>query len=387
MGSLKDTLPFQSGDVVKKIVHVITDLDVGGAEMMLYRLLSSSVGSTDYQHIVISLTSQGPIAAQLKARGFVVFDCGLVSLKKMPAAIMRLRRLLQQLQPDIVQTWMYHADFIGGLVARWCGYRNIIWGIRSTQVPINSRLTGLLVKINARLSYLLPKKIVCVAQAALESHRQFGFDDKRMLVIGNGIDLDEFFKGMDSSLAVEKTMSLPRIIGCVGRYHADKGQDLLVQSFAQLLPQQPDLRLMLIGRGCDSANQQLVALLKQLNLEHAVDLLGERQDIAALLHTMDIYCMPSRSEGFPNGLVEAMACGLPCVATDVGDARLLGDGVVQFVAPASVSELTRGLQQMLEISPAARLSLGQQAAQRIKQQYSIDVVRSQFEALYSLILR
>lgn len=387
MGSLKDTLPFQSGDVVKKIVHVITDLDVGGAEMMLYRLLSSSVGSTDYQHIVISLTSQGPIAAQLKARGFVVFDCGLVSLKKMPAAIMRLRRLLQQLQPDIVQTWMYHADFIGGLVARWCGYRNIIWGIRSTQVPINSRLTGLLVKINARLSYLLPKKIVCVAQAALESHRQFGFDDKRMLVIGNGIDLDEFFKGMDSSLAVEKTMSLPRIIGCVGRYHADKGQDLLVQSFAQLLPQQPDLRLMLIGRGCDSANQQLVALLKQLNLEHAVDLLGERQDIAALLHTMDIYCMPSRSEGFPNGLVEAMACGLPCVATDVGDARLLGDGVVQFVAPASVSELTRGLQQVLEISPAARLSLGQQAAQRIKQQYSIDVVRSQFEALYSLILR
>lgn len=387
MGSLKDTLPFQSGDVVKKIVHVITDLDVGGAEMMLYRLLSSSVGSTDYQHIVISLTSQGPIAAQLKARGFVVFDCGLVSLKKMPAAIMRLRRLLQQLQPDIVQTWMYHADFIGGLVARWCGYRNIIWGIRSTQVPINSRLTGLLVKINARLSYLLPKKIVCVAQAALESHRQFGFDDKRMLVIGNGIDLDEFFKGMDSSLAVEKTMSLPRIIGCVGRYHADKGQDLLVQSFAQLLPQQPDLRLMLIGRGCDSANQQLVTLLKQLNLEHAVDLLGERQDIAALLHTMDIYCMPSRSEGFPNGLVEAMACGLPCVATDVGDARLLGDGVVQFVAPASVSELTRGLQQMLEISPAARLSLGQQAAQRIKQQYSIDVVRSQFEALYSLILR
>lgn len=387
MGSLKDTLPFQSGDVVKKIVHVITDLDVGGAEMMLYRLLSSSVGSTDYQHIVISLTSQGPIAAQLKARGFVVFDCGLVSLKKMPAAIMRLRRLLQQLQPDIVQTWMYHADFIGGLVARWCGYRNIIWGIRSTQVPINSRLTGLLVKINARLSYLLPKKIVCVAQAALESHRQFGFDDKRMLVIGNGIDLDEFFKGIDSNLSVEKTPSLPRIIGCVGRYHADKGQDLLVQSFAQLLPQQPDLRLMLIGRGCDSANQQLVALLKQLNLEHAVDLLGERQDIAALLHTMDIYCMPSRSEGFPNGLVEAMACGLPCVATDVGDARLLGDGVVQFVAPASVSELTRGLQQMLEISPAARLSLGQQAAQRIKQQYSIDVVRSQFEALYSLILR
>lgn len=387
MGSLKDTLPFQSGDVVKKIVHVITDLDVGGAEMMLYRLLSSSVGSTDYQHIVISLTSQGPIAAQLKARGFVVFDCGLVSLKKMPAAIMRLRRLLQQLQPDIVQTWMYHADFIGGLVARWCGYRNIIWGIRSTQVPINSRLTGLLVKINARLSYLLPKKIVCVAQAALESHRQFGFDDKRMLVIGNGIDLDEFFKGIDSNLSVEKTPSLPRIIGCVGRYHADKGQDLLVQSFAQLLPQQPDLRLMLIGRGCDSANQQLVTLLKQLNLEHAVDLLGERQDIAALLHTMDIYCMPSRSEGFPNGLVEAMACGLPCVATDVGDARLLGDGVVQFVAPASVSELTRGLQQMLEISPAARLSLGQQAAQRIKQQYSIDVVRSQFEALYSLILR
>ncbi|MFN6969864.1 MAG: glycosyltransferase family 4 protein [Rheinheimera sp.] len=372
---------------MKKIVHVITDLDVGGAEMMLYRLLSSSVGSTDYQHIVISLTSQGPIAAQLIARGFVVFDCGLVSLKKMPAAIMRLRRLLQQLQPDIVQTWMYHADFIGGLVARWCGYRNIIWGIRSTQVPINSRLTGLLVKINARLSYLLPKKIVCVAQAALESHRQFGFDDKRMLVIGNGIDLDEFFKGIDSNLSVEKTPSLPRIIGCVGRYHADKGQDLLVQSFAQLLPQQPDLRLMLIGRGCDSANQQLVTLLKQLNLEHAVDLLGERQDIAALLHTMDIYCMPSRSEGFPNGLVEAMACGLPCVATDVGDARLLGDGVVQFVAPASVSELTRGLQQMLEISPAARLSLGQQAAQRIKQQYSIDVVRSQFEALYSLILR
>jgi glycosyltransferase involved in cell wall biosynthesis len=372
---------------VKKIVHVITDLDIGGAEIMLHRLMCASRESNEYQHIVISLTTIGPVGEKLIARGFSVFECGLVSLWKMPAAMVRLRRLLLQLQPDIVQTWMYHADFLGGLAARSCGFNNVIWGIRSTQVPINSRLTGLLVKINALISYRLPQKIVCVANAALESHRKFGFDAKRMLVIGNGIDLGEFFADSKPALEAKSASLQPTLIGCVGRFHPDKGQDLLLQSFAQLLKLQPDLRLMLIGRGCDMSNKQLSELLDRFNLHHAVQLLGERQDIAVLLQSIDVYCMPSRSEGFPNGLVEAMACGLPCVATDVGDALLLGDGVVQFVIPSSVTELTKGLQSMLEKTPSARFSMGQQAAQRIKEHYSIEAVRSQFEDLYSLILR
>jgi len=372
---------------VKKIVHVITDLDIGGAEIMLHRLLCASRDSSEYQHVVISLTSTGPIGQKLLAQGCAVFECGLHSLWTMPAAILRLRKLLLQLQPDIVQTWMYHADFLGGVVARSCGLKNIIWGVRSTQVPINSRLTGLLVKANALISSYVPKKIVCVANAALESHRKFGYDSKRMLVITNGIDLDDFFGGSKPSYPLKISTASPLIIGCVGRFHADKGQDVLLQSFAQVLLQQPDLRLMLIGRGCDASNTELGALLDSLNLNHAVNLLGERHDIATLLQSMDIYCMPSRSEGFPNGLVEAMACGLPCVATDVGDAAVLGEGIVQFVAPSSVAELTKGLQLLLDKSPAERLRLGQQAALRIKEHYSIENVRSQFEALYALILR
>lgn len=372
---------------MEKIVHVITDLDIGGAEMMLHRLLCASSESAEYQHTVISLTTIGPIGEKLIARGFPVFECGLGSLGTMPAALLRLRKLLLQVRPDIVQTWMYHADFLGGLVARSCGFKHIIWGIRSTQVPINSRLTGVLVKINALISHYLPEKIVCVANAAMESHRQFGFDAKRMVVIGNGIDLDDFLAESKPLAQARIAASQPIVIGCVGRFHPDKGQDLLLQSFAQLLQQRPNLQLMLIGRGCDASNNELRELMDLLKLHHAVQLLGERQDIASLLQSMDIYCMPSRSEGFPNGLVEAMACGLPCVATDVGDARLLGEDVVQFVAPSSVAELTKGLQSMLDTSPDVRSVLGLQAAQRIKESYSIDAVRSQFEALYSLILR
>ncbi len=383
----KRTLEIQSGDVVKKIVHVITDLDIGGAEIMLHRLLCASSGSSDYKHIVISLTSTGQIGQKLIARGFQVYECNMYSIWKMPVALLRLRKLLLQLQPDIVQTWMYHADFVGGIVARICGFKNIIWGVRSTQVPINSRLTGLLVKANALISSHVPKKIVCVANAALESHRKFGYNAERMLVIANGIDLDEFFGSLKPLHLLKTSTTSPLIIGCVGRFHADKGQDLLLQSLAQVMLQQPDLRLMLIGRGCDASNTELGALLDSLNLNHAVNLLGERQDIATLLQSMDIYCMPSRSEGFPNGLVEAMACGLPCVATDVGDAAVLGEGIVQFVAPSSVDELTKGLQLLLDKSPAERLRLGQQAALRIKEHYSIENVRSQFEALYALILR
>lgn len=372
---------------MKKIVHVITDLDIGGAEIMLHRLLSASRDSNEYQHIVISLTTIGPIGDKLTAIGVCVFECGLVSLWKMPAAMLRLRKLIQQLQPDIVQTWMYHADFFGGIAARSCGFKHIIWGIRSTEVPINSKLTGLLVKINALISHHLPQKIVCVAQAALESHRKFGYDARRMLVIGNGIDLKEFFGQEQPPVPVGVAGDEARLIGCVGRFHPDKGQDLLLQSFAQLLIQQPDLRLVLIGRGCEPSNKQLSELLDRFNLRHAVQLLGERPDIAKLLQSMDIYCMPSRSEGFPNGLVEAMAAGLPCVATDVGDALVLGAGVVEFVMPSSVTELTKGLQLMLEKTPVERSNLGQQAARRIKENFSIDAVRSQFEALYSQILR
>lgn len=365
------------------VCHVITGLDIGGAEMMLKRLLEAGL-QTGARQTVVSLTSLGKIGVQLQAAGIRVYTLGMRSKIALPVALWRLVRILRELKPDVVQTWMYHADLVGGVAARICGIRAVIWGIHCTVVPIGRPLTYLVMKLCAWLSGRVPSVILCVAEAARQNHCRYGYAHRKMRVIPNGFQTDVPVRQSGAVRQQLKTFGLDsqvQVIGCVGRFHADKGQDIFLQAAAKVLSYHANARFVLAGRGCDTTNAELLAQIERLQLNTFVHLLGERDDIPALLTEFDYFCLPSRSEAFPVALGEAMLAALPCVATRVGDCDEMVGDLFPLVNPADADALAQGLISLLN-NPASDLELRAKAGRdRIIERYSIAAVAQKYRQL------
>lgn len=368
-----------------KIVHIITGLEVGGAEQMLKRLLFSDPESKN-NTLIISLTGMGAVGEHLQESGYKIHTLDFRSLSSILPNFWALIRLLKAKKPLMVQTWMYHADFFGGIAARLAGCRNVIWGIRNTGVPKNNRKTHYLMRLCALLSHVVPKKIVCVAAAAKKKHISYGYSAKKMVVIPNGFDFSCFDPERVNKATIRSELGLSPtdfVVGCVGRSHLDKGQDIFITAIAYL-EKIHDRRVlfMLVGRGCDHHNAELMRQIDSFGLTSEFILLGERHDIPECLAAMDVYCMPSRTEGFPNGLGEAMSMGLPCVATHVGDTKVLTGDTAVLVAADDPMALAAGLTKILRMPVEQRKLLGQEAAIQVRKQFSIDNTRKRFYELY-----
>jgi len=369
---------------VFKICHIITDLDVGGAEFMLKRLVEEQSAQRDFMSIV-SLTNLGKIGEQLQAQGFTVYTLNMAGKLGLLIAFWRLCKLLKELRPDVVQTWMYHADLLGGLAAYFCGIRRIVWGIHCSKLPIGRPLTKVVMLICAKMSSWLPAKIICVAEAAKANHIEYGYAKHKMTIIPNGFSEAPIVKDFTKSRHILKKYDVADsafIVGCVGRFHPDKGQDILIEAVSLVAEKAANTQFVLVGRGCDKENSHLINLIDNFNLRSKIILLGERDDIPLLLPEFDLFCMPSRTEAFPVALGEAMLAGLPCVATDVGDAKELGGPTTWFVEPCDVNSLAIGIMAMSE-KPAPELAeRGLQGRLHVKELYSIQNVSRLYSRVY-----
>jgi glycosyltransferase involved in cell wall biosynthesis len=371
-----------------KVAHIITCLDIGGAETMLTRLLLAAEQPSAGQ-LVISLKDLGPLGAQLQRAGVQVETVGLGSKRNLFSGCWFLFGLLRRYKPDIVQTWMYHADFLGGLLARLAGCSNVVWGIRGTYTPLGRPWTHRIMRCCAALSFWLPRRILCVAEAARNSHINYGYCAEKMTVISNGLDLATFAAAMQPAVdwrAIGGWDAANPLVGCVGRYHADKGQDLFIAAVAALHQQVPAVRVVMVGRDCDANNPDLTGLIRQHRLDDVVLLAGERRDIPACLAGFDYFCLPSRTEGFPNVLAEAMAAGVPAVACDVGDVRLLAGDTVHIVAAGQSDAIARGIEQLFEFTPTQLAAQAERARSRVEANCSIQAVRRQYDLFYQQML-
>lgn len=370
-----------------KICHVITSLGVGGAEYMLKRLLSDEV-SDKQQITIVSLMELGKIGVQLQQMGYRVHSLEMRSAFSFIPVLKQLTELLREIAPDLVQTWMYHADLLGGLAAHRAGIRRVIWSIHCTRVPAGRPLTAVVMKICAWLSRKIPSRIVCVANAAKQNHIRYGYAAERMTVIPNGFELPDPQLSAAPSMHKSRQVLLgpafdgKTLIGCVGRFHIDKGQDILLHAAAQVVAQYPDAVFVLAGNEVDSNNRLLSDIIAQRQLQQHVVLLGERDDVPQLLQDFDCYCMPSRTEAFPVALGEAMLAGLPCVATRVGDTEVLGADTLSYVVADDVKALAIGLKQLLAQDAERRQQQGQLCRARVRQQFSISKVRELYRQLY-----
>lgn len=373
------------------VVHIIVGLEKGGAEMMLRRLVEAHMQSaTGSRHVVVSLTDVGFHGAALRAQGAEVHALGLRGPVGLLLGVFRLAALLRRIKPSIVQTWMVHSDLLGGLAARLVGVPHLIWGVRTTDYSVESRSTRAVRWLCARLSSSVPDKVVCAAQASLQSSAQAGYDTRKLMVISNGFDVTALrvHAGAGASLRQECGLQPDHIvIGCLGRYNPAKDHANFVSAAALLAARYPACRFLMVGRGLTAANAPLMEQIHATGFVDRFVLLGERSDPAACLDAMDVFVLSSRTEGFPNVLGEAMAMGVPCVSTDVGDAAFLLGEAGWVVPPRDSVALGQATSQLLDMPEPERKALGAKGILRVENEFSVAAAAQKFNNLYQSLLQ
>ena len=244
-----------------KITHIITGLAADGAENALYHLLAA-LDRQEYQNDVISLTDRGPTAARIEALGVPVRALGMMRGVPNPLAIRRIAKILRRSRPQIVHTWMYHSNLLGGLAAQAAGGIPVIWGIHHSRVDAQDtkRITVWTVRACAWFSKQLPARIICCANSSESAHVQLGYDAKKMQVIYNGIDTELFRPNPEARVALRSRLGLPAdalLIGMAGRLHRHKDHRTFLAAARLLREKFPDVHFVLCGEGLTPDNPKL----------------------------------------------------------------------------------------------------------------------------------
>lgn len=370
-----------------KVLNIITGLKGGGAEAVLYRLATNDVRNT---HIVISLMDEGKYGALLKNCGIDVFCLNMPKGRLTLVGIVKLWRVLREHRSDIVQTWMYHADLLGGVVARLAGIRNVFWNIRHADLEPgdSSMATILIARICARLSDVVPKKIVCCAERAMHVHAELGYSKAKMVVIGNGYQLGEFKPNVNWAENIRREFGLPNVLvlGMVGRFEALKDHENLFKSLALVRQRSVNFKVFLVGENMDANNRRVLAWLETYQLTESVLLLGQRGDIPQIMNALDIHLLSSSSEAFPNVLAEAMACGTPCITTDVGDAAMIVGDTGWVVPPKRPELLAQAIDSALNEWQTNAQAWGkrqQSCRRRITENFSLEKMIDSYHSVWA----
>ena len=358
------------------ILHIIIGLSDGGAEGVLYRICKYD----DHDHLVISLTNRGKYGPLLEQLNVPVYNLNFsYNLFLFPYKFFKLWLMIKRFSPSTVQTWMPHADLLGGLAARLAGVRSIVWGIRHTSLDRSKSkmATIVIVKLLAKLSWWLPSRIAVCAKRAMDIHESLGYNRAIMKFIPNGYDLFDFIPRSKEARVLRLKWGFASnitLIGSVGRYDPQKDHANLLRALSFLRTRNITIRCVLIGTNLDNDNQELVKQIQHLELEESVMLLGRRMDIPAVMSALDVHVLPSAyGEAFPNVVAEAMACETPCVVTDVGDAAYIVENTGWVVPPCDAEALANAIEKALEERQKGQwLQRCISNRQRIQQHFSID---------------
>jgi len=367
-----------------RVAHVITGLGVGGAERMLTRMVA--VFGQRFDSHVVSLTTEGRLATDLRGHGATVHAVQMArGFGTHIGGFARLTRLVKRLNPAVVQTWMYHADLIGGSAARLAGVKAVAWNIRNGELESARGTTRSVIRLSAGLSRLIPKVIVCSSESARQAHERVGYAADRLHVIPNGFDTARFKPDSSARASVCEELDIPQdapLIGLIARLDPLKNHALFFEAARRLHALRPSVHFLLAGTGVDSQNPLIRRWLTEAGVARVTRVVGERDDIPRLTAALDVATCCSLSESFPNTLGEAAACGVPCVTTDVGDAAAIVDGVGWVVPSGDAEALVGAWDAVLALSRQQRQRIGQASRARIVAQYEIGSVARRYADLY-----
>ncbi|TVM34053.1 group 1 glycosyl transferase [Oceanidesulfovibrio marinus] len=415
-GATRNFLVQRHHQTMHRICHIITGLNVGGAERHLAALLSRLEAGPDdadggdrqssaaggFHNEVISLLEPGAMAAELGR--IPVFslgmDRGLSAPHKWPGAMRRLARLLESRPPDLVQTWMYHADLAGAAairLAHWPGKKPpLVWGLRNAYVSkgavrLSTRGVITMLALLSRRRSSGPAAIIAPSQTAVRIHAKLGYAANTLAVIPSGVDTDRFRPdaGARARLLDAAGIADPDVllVGFVSRWDPVKDVPGFLAALAALPEDMtPRVRAVLMGTGLNRENRELAAMVDTHPLKQSIRLLGVRGDLPALLPGLDVAVNSSRGESLPMAVLEAMSCGVACVVTDVGDSAI-AVGKTGFVAPpGDAGALASAMAAVLRLPDEERRGLGSAARERALLEYGLDRSAARYAALYRTLI-
>lgn len=355
------------------VFHVITGLNIGGAETML-TALAIAENAAGVDTVVVSLKSGGALVGRLTDAGIPVFELGMKGGRPGVGGLFRLTALIRQYRPSVVLGWMYHANLVATMALSASGRHRAtahFWGIRCSDMDLNEygALFRLVVRASARLSWL-PDAVIYNSSAGMATHERLGFMPRRSLLIENGIDTGRFKPDIHKREAVRAALGIDAgatVLAVTARVDPMKDYATLLSA----LELAPGMTAVLMGEGTDSRLPEMPGVVR----------LGRRGDVPDILSAADMIVSSSAyGEGFSNAVAEGMACGLPAVATDVGDVRrIIGDtGIV--VPPRDAAALAAAIGEMRDAGNLAER--GRAARRRIVENFSLERSVARFRQLY-----
>jgi len=374
-----------------KIIFIITGLSDGGAEKMLFSLLQH-IDVDRYKPSVVSLSTKGKYGKYIEQLGIPCLELKMSHRSINLWKLLLLIRHIRHIKPDVVHTWMYHANLLGGVASKLSGVNRIIWSIRQSNLnyELNGKKTLFVIKMGAWLSSFIPRTILYNSKHSQDVHNQFGYAKRKNLYIPNGFDLFKFKFSSSNRSVVRNSFGISDkvpVIGLIARFDIQKNHQGFFMAAEMIYRVMPDVNFILVGSEIDYNNKLLMKWINKNNLEESVHLLGMRDDVHRLMSAMDVLVLSSYGESFPNVLGEAMSCGIPCVVTNVGDCAEIVSDTGRVVEAGDMEHLAQSVLKLLQLPELELKKLGRLARNRIKNFYDINSVVDVFENLYDLEIR
>lgn len=372
-----------------KILHLITSFGLGGAETNLWRL-ACHMDRSRFANVVVTMTptkpDQGTVEPTPEEAGVPFFTLGMQRGTPDPLSAARLLRIVRRVRPQILQTWLYHADLMGLLVGKFARVPVIAWNLRCSFMDMTeySRVSKYVLRTLVALSPF-PNAVLANSQSGLRFHEALGYKPRRWMWIPNSLDLERFRPDPIAKGRLQSELGLgpdALLVGLVARFDPMKDHKNFIEAARLLTHDNPRIHFVLAGRRVDSANDEIAGLIAETGVADRFHLLGLRHDVNRIVPGFDIACSSSYSEGFSNTIAEAMACGVPCVATDVGDSALIIANTGKAVPPRDPQAFAQACREILSLPPERRRRLSQCARASVEQRFSLSSVVARYERLY-----
>ncbi len=369
-----------------RVLHVITDLQTGGAEMMLLKL--AAAGADHLRQVVVSAGEKGTIGPRIAEIGVPVHALGLQRPFPNPLRFFPLISLMRRFRPQVIVGWMYHGNVAASLAARASGVKApVFWNIQQSLYDIRSErwLTARLIHLGVSLSRRTAA-IIYNSQTSALQHEALGYRADKRIIIPTGFDCGQFRPNDEARGRIRAELGIKDetvVIGLIARYHPMKDHVGFFKAAGLVAKKNPAVRFVVAGRGITTDEPTLRRAIEENQIKDRTLLLGERADMPELTASFDIACSASAwGEGSSNAIGEAMACGVPCVVTDVGDSALLVGDTGLSVPPRNPQAFANALKQLVEAGPAYRRLHGQAARRRIETEFNLSSIAQRYEDLY-----
>ena len=364
-----------------KVFHLITSLEVGGAQNGL--LLGLPRFDKDrYEHILCSIMGEMQMADRFTNVGVEVISLDLKSKYDL-MVVNRLRVALQRFQPDILHTYLLHANVLGRVVGRLAGVETIIGSERT--VGLTKGLRRLATKLTNPLTDAVEVNAETVGESVV---RDLGVPADKIEVVRSGFDFSSY-SGPSKRQEVRAELGVDEdthLVLSAARFRPSKGVEYAIRAFAIAKKERPNAHLMIAGEG--EQFDFLVTLASELGVSESTTFLGRRSDVPDLLSAADSMLLTSLNEGLPRISIEAMAAGKPVIATDVGATSevVIDDETGILVQPKDVEGAANGLVRLID-SSELRTRLGESGRAYVEKNYSVDNYVERLEGLYQQLIK